>query len=530
MDNHLTFGSTALVNDYLRGRAEIMKFFSGDFRNLDSFARVAKGIRVQPRDELAEILMQQNRHFGNEAALPAISLLRRPDTLAVVTGQQVGLFGGPLYTIYKALTAIHLGVILQQQLGVAVVPVFYLVSEDHDFTEICWIGWMNGENRYERIEYTPERLLERQPAGDILLDEKLPTLLDQWFAKLPNTEYRDSVKNRLCSHYAPGKSFSAAFCTWFAELFKDYGIVLLDAADPRLKPMMAPVFERELREQITQTAIGETDNSLHMAGYHSQLRVQENRPALFILREGRHSLQKGEGGFRDLHDDRLYTVEELLDQPQHLSPKAALRTVVQDTLLPTVAYVGGPGEIAYWAQLKKIYQAFDLTMPVVVPRSSYVLVEPKIRRHIERYAVDLSVFLRDPSKAIPAILHEHLPAPGIDQLQQLQTRIDQVWSGLQTEAAALDPTLATVLGKSHNQIVHLLRQVEQRMLTAGTLRQEASLRQLQAVAEHLLPTGQPQERLLNCVPYLTKFGPSLIDRLYDQIEWPYTATKVVNLD
>ncbi|MBN1543816.1 bacillithiol biosynthesis BshC, partial [candidate division KSB1 bacterium] len=274
MHPHLTFGSVSLVSDYLAGKEQIRPFFNGHFREPSSFSRVADQVRSGRRDVLADILADQNRRCGNLAALPAVELLRHPETRAVVTGQQVGLFGGPLYTLYKALSVIELSGQLNRQLGIPVVPVFYLVSEDHDFQEISWAGWVDRDNRYKRIEYSPVPLPARQPACEIRFDFDIVTMIDGWFKQLPETDFSDQLRQQLLTHYAPTKSFSEAFCGWFSELFKEQGLVLLDAADTRLKPLMQPVIERELRDSIAFSAIAATDRMLQESGYHSQLSVR----------------------------------------------------------------------------------------------------------------------------------------------------------------------------------------------------------------------------------------------------------------
>ncbi|MBN1543508.1 bacillithiol biosynthesis BshC, partial [candidate division KSB1 bacterium] len=260
-----------------------------------------------------------------------------------------------------------------------------------------------------------------------------------------------------------------------------------------------------------------------------QLSVRNDRPAVCVLEDGRHSLQRGADGYQNLYSKASYSLSELVARPHMLSPKAALRPIVQDTLLPTVAYVAGPGEISYWAQLKGVYTAYDRPMPVVVPRASFLLVEPKIQRHLERYKIDLTRFLSDPQAEIQVLFKEWIPGDISQGLSVLRQEIDRIWPGLRGEALRLDPTLESVVDKSRDQMVKSLHQLEQRLAQAISARRESSGRQLSAAAEHLVPEGQPQERQLNCVPFLVKFGPSLFEKIGRQLDLLNPAVQVIHL-
>ena len=181
------------------------------------------------------------------------------------------------------------------------------------------------------------------------------------------------------SYYKDGVGFHTAFSLWFQHLFKKYGIVIFDSSDPRAKKIVQPVFERELKEQITVNAIKQTNEQLLQNGYHVQIPILENRPSLFILENGRHSLEGDGKEYVNKHSNQKIAVEELINNPQKLSPKAPLRPIVEDTLFPTIAYVGGPGEISYWAQLKGVYEKFNLPMPIVFPRAAFLLLNQKLK-------------------------------------------------------------------------------------------------------------------------------------------------------
>ncbi|NOY61213.1 MAG: bacillithiol biosynthesis cysteine-adding enzyme BshC [Calditrichaeota bacterium] len=360
-------GLSQLTRDYLSRFNNVKKFFAADFRNWYEYKLLAGKVHTVSRphsDDLIALLIEQNKKFDCGAqTLQNIEQLRNKNTLVVATGQQVGLFAGPLYTVYKALTTIKLARELEQRLHLPVLPLFYLVSEDHDFAEVQWAGVVDKSNHFADIRYEPPEKYDRMPVSQIILDESINEKIDSFAEMLPETEFKKDVIAGLKTCYQPGTAFHTAFARWFQKLFSGYGIILFDSADERYKKYARHIFAKELAENVTSKCLQKTNSELIRQGYHAQIPVHKDRPGLFILQNGRHSLQREGEKFRNMHSGELFDVNALLQQTENLSPKAVLRPIVEDTLFPTIAYVGGPGEIAYWAQLKDVYKAFDLPMP-----------------------------------------------------------------------------------------------------------------------------------------------------------------------
>jgi len=514
-------GLPKLVLDYWTAFDKVAPFYSYDFRNWSNYLQAAERVRRVARPhmhELVSILTEQNRSFGcSHGTLENVKRLSQSDALAVVTGQQVGLFGGPLYTSYKALTIIKLTQELSQRLQAPVLPVFYLVSEDHDFAEVQWAGLIDRANQFIRTQYQPKQALKRTPVSEIMLEPSITQVIEQLAANTAESDFKQDILAQLSRCYQPGISFNHGFARWFTRLFAEYGIILLDASDPRLKQFVAPVFAKELQENLSNRAMAETNLHLAALGYPTQLALQPKRPNVFILDQGRHSLEWENGSYRNLHSGRRMSIDDLLHRPESLSPKAALRPLVQDTLLPTIAYVGGPGEIAYWAQLKGVYEAFGLPMPIIVPRAGFTLIEPKVKRHLQRFSLSPADVIIDPEATLGRAKLNLIPEDFRDRITASRSSIEKEWTALSKEVTRMDSTLQGSVDKVRHQMIRQLGALESKILKSFSQREGTVTEQLKAVSENLLPEGKLQERQLSILPFLIKYNWSVLSRLFDAV-------------
>ncbi|HPI71860.1 MAG TPA: bacillithiol biosynthesis cysteine-adding enzyme BshC [bacterium] len=528
----LPFGSR-LTKDYLRFDERVAGFFNGDYRRPISYQTAAALADQTPRADrrsLLQCLHQQNESFGMaHATRRRLEQLAAPECLTVVTGQQVGLLTGPLYTIYKALTTCRLAESLAHDLQRPVVPVFYLVTEDHDFDEVRWLGWRNQKYEFEKKFYSPEIVPQRTPLSDVVLDDTIADLLQQLNDESEASPFKAQYLNLAGACYQPSVTLAAAFARFFASLLADWGVILLDAADPQLKELAQPIFQQELTELTSVSAMLQTNRELAEEGYHTQLAVHPQRPHLFILTQGRHSLEQTGARLREMHSGALFTAEELAREPARLSPKAALRPIVQDWLLPTIAYVAGPGEIAYWAQLKRVYAGFHLPMPVVVPRASMTLVEAKIRRHLEKYSVSVAEVLTQTTACRQKVEQQLLPHQLTEPLNALQQLIKQKWPELLHAVSSLDPTLVSPAQKTADQMASALQQLQAKLFRSLQQKESAAAEAWRLILASLMPANELQERQLNILPFLIKYGPSLLTTLYEQIDIQRNDHHVVNI-
>jgi len=515
-------GMNRIAADYSTHAPGAAGFFAGDYREpevwLHKAEEVQRATRADRRRVIEALRRQQEQLNAGPQSMAALAALASPDALAIVTGQQAGLFGGPLYTLYKALTTCKLARYWSGRLGKPVVPVFYVVSEDHDFIEVQGAGYLEGGQHYKKAIYSPAGLGERAPVGSVTLDIGIEAVLQELAASVTDSGFKAEIIALLASCYREGAGFASAFTGWYARLLGELGMVFLDPADPELKRLAAPLFRGELEEQVTVERMEIVNEELQASGYHIQLPVHPLRPGLFLLRDGRHSLERAEGGYRNLHTGEILTIDELLAAPEQLSPKAALRPLFEDYLLPTLAYVGGPGEIAYWAQLKGVYAGFGLPMPLVVPRAGFTLVEGRSRRTLERFGIDALEMVRQPEAILAALREKLVPADLAGEFGELEELIEQRWSVLLGRITALDQTLQIPAEKSLQQLLHTLRQLEQKVVRAAESRESSGHTQIAALTAAILPGGILQERQLNAVPFLCRHGRGLIDQLYRTID------------
>lgn len=527
----LPFGSK-LAKDYVDSFEKVALFFNGHYRQEQAFQNLAVQVTQTQRADrttIVDCLIAQNRAFQcGTATLANIARLAQPDCLAVVTGQQAGLFTGPIFTIYKALTTCKLAESLSRQLQKPVVPVFYLVAEDHDFEEVRWCGlWRHDQ--FVKMVYALDFIPQRRPVAEILLDQAIAPLLQQLQEDLPDSEFKQRLFSLLHECYRPSVSFVQAFAGFFSRLLQHLGVILLDASDPKLKALAQPIMQKELLEFTSVQAMKQTNDELLAHGYHAQLAVHSMRPHLFILDQGRHSLEKEGERLRDMHSQRLYHPEELSRQPEHLSPKAALRPIVQDWLLPTIAYVGGPGEIAYLAQLKRVYAGFGLPMPVVVPRAGLTLVEPKIQRHLLKFSLTAAEVIVNGDAVIQQVQKNLLPADLAENFNYFLEVFKNNWPQLEAAVTNLDPTLQTPVQKTHAQIMAGLQQLQAKVLRATQQKETVAAEQLRSISAALLPDNGLQERSINVMPFLVKYGDSLLTTLYEKIDVQNPDHQILNL-
>jgi bacillithiol biosynthesis cysteine-adding enzyme BshC len=491
-------GTSKLFGDYLYRFSRVAGFYDHDPHDPDAVRRVAAGMRFPEgrRQRVVDALRELN---GDSAAL---AMLELPETVAVVTGQQVGLFGGPAYTIYKALTAAKLARRLTEA-GIRAVPVFWLATEDHDFEEIRKVQVFDAGTRVRRLEADGQRQ-PGQPVGTIELSGAPVVELTE---SLAGFLHGDDVASVVEEAYQPGLTYGEAFRRLLHRLLAGYGLVFLDPMMPEIRAAAAP-FLRDAFERRNElcAAVRNRGRQLEAAGYHTQVLFEEKSSLFFRLEQGRR-LPVGNGDVEEL----------MLAKPESLSPNALLRPVLQDYLLPTVAYVGGPAELAYLAQSQPLYRALLGRMPVAVPRSAFTLLDDRAHGLLDRHHVSLidcfhgEEALRDriAARLIPEELHIGFE----DTVSDVRNAVDKLLGPIER----FDPTLGEAWKKSREKILYQLEK-NRRKTAREALRRQT---QVSSAASHLstlvYPDHHLQERAYSILPFLARHGLDLIDRLYDRI-------------
>jgi bacillithiol biosynthesis cysteine-adding enzyme BshC len=510
-----------LVDDYLTDFPKVREFFNGDFRELDAFRRQAERVRPRriPREDLAAVLREQNKNYGcGSQTLDQIEKIVRDEACAVVTGQQVGLFSGPLYTIYKALTAVKLSEYLNRNCPGSHVPIFWLASDDHDLAEIDHIALVDKENKIEEIRCRMPSFESKIPASNLILPPEINDGIQQLKDLTLDSEFKAEIIDDLSEAYRSGRSFAEAFARWMTRLFKSHGLIFIDASHPRLRELGSDVYYQEIAEESPSThkAIA-TSQKLRQTGYGVQIPLHEGTLNIFYTERERRTIQWKGGAFEIKGMAPMIKKEELLalakEKPFLFSPNVLLRPIYQDALLPTVAYIGGPGEIAYFAQMKGVYEGFHLPMPVIYPRKSVTIVEKKIDHILKKYDLKIPDIWRDADGLFGKITKERIPGSLQESLSLVLGHVEQDMDSLKKEILAIEPTLGDSIDLAKGRMNQQLKFLEKKILQAAKKRNETTMRQLHKAVLNLYPHQQLQERVFNIVPYLIKYGYAFMDKL-----------------
>ncbi len=530
-------GISPFLRDYVHAFARLAPFYAWNPRDPKTYQAQADlcDLRPYPRNELHSILMDQNRAWdAPEIVRLRVGELCQSGAVAVVTGQQTGLFGGPLFTLYKAVTAVRLAARLRETLKRPVVPVFWMVSEDHDLAEADHIHLLDRTGSLVALRHTAWAPPHGFIPANLRLSPAIAETLERAAGLLPPTEFTAGLREALSQAFAPERTLAEAFARWMVWLLGGDGLVLVDAADPRLKRLAASILRRELQEAPRSSQhILATSQSLRSLGYPAQIEARPDGVNCFLLQGGRRALTKNAEGVR-LRDGREATPATDLrrlaqEQPESFSPNVALRPILQDFLLPTVAYVAGPGELAYFAQLRSVYQAFDVLMPVIVPRASITLVEPRVAQLLGRFRLGLPDLTLEPEQLASRVLRAQLPPDLENTLAKAREGVEEIFRGVGAAVAAVDPTLQGTVGQTSGHIKGHLDQLARKLVQALKRREAETRQQVQRVREALMPGGRPQERVFPTLPYLAKYGPGFLETVRNAIDGPGWDHQLVEL-
>jgi bacillithiol biosynthesis cysteine-adding enzyme BshC len=459
-------------------------------------------------------------------------MLRNPGTVAIVTGQQAGLFTGPLYTIHKALTVIKLAACLRDQ-GVPAVPVFWIASEDHDYEEVNHCRVIETEGRLKRIQYDASGHKQDEPVGRVALCEGISQTIDELIAQLPSSEFMPALEAAIRESYAEGVGFAEAFSRLMARLFSEYGVVLFDPLDEELKQVAAPLYSDAIRKssEIAQ-ALVERSRELEQAGYHAQIHVSEDMVPLFIMDDGRRAaLTQQDGRLMVKGSERSFSKEELVELasrcPSCFSPNVTLRPVVQDYLLPTAAYIGGPAEIAYFAQLRVVYETLGRQEPCVLPRASFTVIEGRHQKTMKKYGLQLSDFFEGLHPAVTKVVEQGPDRDTAIAFTETERVLGEYLDKLGVTLKRTDASLSDPLKRAREKITYQLEHLRTRFIHSSAHREETTYRQVERAFTTLYPDKNLQERELNVYYFLARYGPSLIRELYDAVELGFSNHKLV---
>jgi len=510
--------------------AKLFSTFLDDFRRVapyfghpptaDGVEAAAREIRLDGalRRIVVEVLEAQNRLVapGGEIGSAASRNLERlaRGAVAIVTGQQVGLFSGPAYTFYKALSAIRCAEDTTRR-GIDAVPIFWLATEDHDLDEVSHTHW-STRNGLARYEWPGESEASGRRVGEIVLGQAVESVAGA-AAQALEGPFASEIGRALQQSYTARDTYGSAFGKLMARLLAGRGMIFLDPLDPRFHRLFIPSF-RSVAQQAgpLRDALLARSEELEAAGFPSQVKVTRETTLLFSSSAGRREpVRMRNGGF--VVGDRELSMDQLLDaierRPEDFSPSALLRPVVQDTILPTAAYIGGPAEIAYLAQAQVVYQALLGRMPAMLPRSSFTLIEPSIARFVTQYDLDLRDVLAGRQHLRAQMEQKSLPGALASQFDLGEGELRRLMKALEDPLAKLDATLVESLHSAQAKMLHQFTQLKGKVARAENFRSGVLDRHERILTDSLAPYGELQERTLCLLPFFAAHGPALLDEL-----------------
>jgi len=514
--------TTRIFRDFLSGYPKVQQFYPRSAYFDEWFKDEVSTLRYDPerRQRVSAILERQNRSWGaSEKTVENIARLRAGAS-AVVTGQQVGLFGGPLFSIFKALSAVKLADHATRS-GIDCVPVFWLATEDHDLAEVNQVAIPGPDFSLQNLTAAVVGVQDA-PVGTLRLDAEIQAVVEVAAGLLGPSEISDFLREA----YRPDETLGSGFARLFAQLFADWGVILLDAADPELHSIAEPIYRTAVeRAAGLDEALLARGTALEAAGYHQQVKVTPSSTLLFTLRNGArvpvHHRVNGNGSTDFVIEEERLSQTELLSRvassPQSFSGNALLRPVIQDYLLPTLTYIGGSAEVAYFAQAAVVYEALLGRVTPIVPRFSATILDAKPTMLLERYGLRLPDLFPGPEALRELMASRTLP-------KELQLAFDQAESSLEKSMAAiteglakLDSTLVDSATNAASKMQYQFGQLRSKAARAELRQTEVLTRKADFLSNLLYPNKALQEREIAGAYFLARHGMEFLRDVYETI-------------
>jgi bacillithiol synthase len=502
-----------LAADYAFQFAALAPFFSGDPSTPASWSTAITNAQQHPRpraDLSAVLIRQLERRNAPAAALAAAQRLGESNSVAIVTGQQAGLFGGPLFTLYKGLTAAKLAARVTAEHGVPAVAVFWVESEDHDWDEVASVSVLDTDLQRRTVTHPAPPGAGHSPIGALRVGNEIGATLDQLAAVLPQTEFTAGLLGELRTAYEPGVTMSDAFARVLDRTLGGLGVVVFECSDRAAKPLARDIFAHEIANPgRTWELAGQAGERLTAKGYHTQVEgSSHNGAALFRIDGGRTAV--------DL-SDAPSVARDARERPETFSPNVLLRPIVEDTLFPTVCYVSGPNELAYLGQLREVYAHFGVPMPLMYPRASATILDSAGARFLEKHDVPFETLHARDEAALNRLLAASLPVSVDRALREADEAIQEKMTAILSSVPAIDATLEGAAKSTLGKLQHDLAALRGKVISAAKKRDETLRRQFVRAQAQAFPDGIPQERALGTIALLNRYGPAFVERVMQEL-------------
>jgi len=520
-----TIGYNKFYQDFVAESGSAQQFLH-PVHNIDWRKYTADIIPVTNEQIQAKrILKNQNSDLYSDKSLKYLEYLDNPDSVIIITGQQLGLFGSPMYTIYKAITVLKLVEELNANNSDSknYIPVFWLESEDHDFKEINHFGiWDKSLNpvkmSYEGNDFNKKSIRHYR------FEDSISKLISDMMQKSIDSEFSEQILELISKSFAPHESWVAGSRSFLKSIFHESGLLFFEPGTEDVKQLSVSFFTDFIirTEQVTE-AFTSTTESLLKEGYDSQVppisgktyvHLEDEHLQRFHLYYSEHEYYSKDSNLR-LSRDEIKDYLQL--NAQKISTSVISRTLLQSWLLPVAAYVAGPAEIAYWSQLAGLFREFSIQMPVVYPRMSVTLIEPKIKRFIEKYDIDLTNIARKKHDFVKTFFSESNLTKE-NPFTEFQSSIKNEGKKIASFLNKIDPTLVNSSDKLVERIQSQIENLENKSLQALQRKEQTVTAHLEQIHRSVFPEGVPQERYASIVYFLNKFGPGFVEDLITKMD------------
>ncbi len=507
--------STKLFTDFLSYAGKSHDFYRRSPYISEWAVEEAKSISYPSdrRAKVADVLERQNQQFGSSDKTFQNLKKLSEGAAVVVTGQQVGLFGGPFFSILKALTAVVMAE-KAEAAGVPCVPVFWLATEDHDLAEVDHTEVPNSDGVLTQL-VSSSHGIEDSPVGDVHFGEEISAVVAQFAETAGQSEIVDAIQQA----YRPGETMGSAFGKLFASIFREWGVILIDAYDPEFHRIAEPIYRAAMeRANELGEALLQRGKELEHAGYHQQVKVTNNSTPLFEIVDGRRTvIQRFNNHFKvgEQRCTREELVARISEHPEKFSANVLLRPTMQDYLLPTLAYTGGPAEVAYFAQVAVVYERLLGRVTPVLPRFSATVVDQHQAKLLEKYNLKITDLFQGEEQLRVTMSQNVLPSSMQSDFADAASGVTRAMEKIRANLQQLDPTLIDAANTAESKMKYQLEQLESRAARAHLRRNEVIERHARILSSNLMPNKELQEREIAGVYFLAKHGFDLLHILHE---------------
>lgn len=517
--------ASSFYNNYLEDVANLSSFFHYEWNQTALNKRMQEAdFSKHKRTELAEVITSFMSKYGISAKSNQHIDELRNNGVVVIGGQQAGILSGPFYSIHKAISVIALAKQQRETLGVPVIPIFWIAGEDHDIDEINHV-YIERSRTLQKLVY-PEKSRTKKIASESLFDQQLMNnYLEEIFKSLPETLYTKGLKVKVMELLENNLTYSSFFAALMNELFKDEGLLLIDAAYKPLRKLESDYFQLQiLHASEIANAVFEYEEKMNQQGFGTPIQAKESAAHLFYIVEGeRFLLERVNNLFINEAKGLSFTLDELMEiareNPEKLSNNVVTRPIMQEMVFPVLSFIAGPGEIAYWGTLKTAFELFDMKMPVLMPRISISIVNAKTQSLLEKLSFTIEdvwdgTLQNAKLEYINSNRNEQIPHLIKEIKKDLSEKYDQLEKLLLAEGLKLSPLLQKNLSNHEKQLKFINHAIEDTFLS----KLDATINRYEYINRSLVPNGGLQERTYTPIQLLNEYGPTLVQEL---LEVPY---------